>query len=94
MPRIDPRAPIGEPAPELRRGYVLSEDAEYKLRTIADALRGIASLTEGDTRRDLPEMPAGELAAIFRALGEATDNIRNSAAFALADVPVKPRELH
>lgn len=87
-------APIEEPRMPIH-GYVLSEAAEYKLRTIADAMRGIATLTEGDAGNAMPEgVTSGELAAIFRVIGEAADNIRNSAAFAIGEGRVMPRSLN
>lgn len=88
----DPRK--DEPIPfTLMRGYVLSEDAEFRLRTIAEAMRGIAALTEGERMHQVaPEMPAGQLAAIFLALGEATDNVRRSAGFTQETVRVRERE--
>lgn len=77
------------------RGYVLSEAAEYKLRTVADAMRGIAALTEGDSGGQLTEtINATELAAIFRLISEATDNIRNTAAFTHEPAKVRPRVLN
>lgn len=61
-------------------GYLLTEDAEYRLADLADAMRGIAHLTEGDERgREMPEMPAAWVAAIFRALADSADSIRASA---------------
>lgn len=73
-----------QPAPGTRphyNGYLLTEDAEYLLADLANAMRGIAHLTEGDLRgREMPEMPAQWMAAIFRALADSADSIRTSAA--------------
>lgn len=80
-----PRA-IKEPT-EMVRGYILTEDAELKLNTIGKAMRGIAVLIERDEAgAQVPEMPVDELAAIFYMLSEATNNIRNSAAFGDAEI--------
>ena len=89
----EPSAAIKEPTQRIR-GYILSETAEYKLRTISDALAGIAMLTEGEAGNEMPEMPSSHLAAIFRLIGEATDNIRNSAEFAVGEGQVVPRTLN
>ena len=82
-------------ARRVRGGYLISEDADYKMGIIADAMRGIATLCETDKPgHELPEMPARWMASIFLMAAEATDNIRNSAAFTTDEVSVLPRKLN
>jgi hypothetical protein len=91
----DPANRARTPRPEpitatLPGGYVLTETAEYRLRTISDAMLGIAHLTEGDQPgRDLPEVPPGQIAAIFRVMAQATDSVRREAGFSFDPITVR-----
>ena len=77
-----------------RLSYLLIDGDKVEIRP-ADAMRGIAALTEGDSGGQLTEtINATELAAIFRLISEATDNIRNTAAFTHEPAKVRPRVLN
>lgn len=79
--------------PATMRGFVMSEGADFKLATHARAMRGIATLIETDLPGHvMPDIAPDDLAAIFYTLAEATESIRAATAYALADVPVRPRE--
>lgn len=90
-----PRARTSRAGSDLMTGFVMSEDADFRLGTMASAMRGIARLIEGDeSGREVPELPAEDLAAIFRTMAEAAGAIRAGTAHTLNEVPVRPRDLH
>lgn len=92
-PASSARAHTPRPQPitaTLTGGYVLTETAEYRLRTISDAMLGIAQLTEGDEPGgDLPQVPPGQMAAIFRVMADATDSIRREAGLSFDQITVR-----
>ncbi len=76
-------------------GYVFSEDSEYDLRTISEAMQGIAILVDQNEQgRDAPDMPADYMAAIFRTLAKATDTVRTAAMVTKGEALVRSRNLH
>lgn len=95
MPDPANSARVRTPRPEpitatLPGGYVLTEAAQYQLQTISDALLGIAHLTEGDQPgRDLPEVPPGQMAAIFRMAAAATQRVHREAGFSFDPITVR-----
>ena len=62
------------------RGYVVSEEADFALRDMAEALDGIALLCEERTD-DMPELTKRQWAGILRTFGRQVQTIRADAGF-------------
>lgn len=82
MARASTRNTRPDAAAQFRtRGYVISEDADFALNDVAQALNAIASLCE-EREGDVPEISKKEWGGLFRTFSRQVAAIHDEAAFA------------
>ncbi len=81
-----------EPGQSEHRGYIISEDADFALKDIANGLDAIATLCE-EREGDVPEMSPQMWGGLLRTFSRQAKAIYEGSAFANRAL-ARPRDMH